>query len=208
LTRFTRCDSSPSHRNSVAIPLRRSLAARDSRNRGFSTEERHRAEDRLPERAGIDANRSIEAIRERLTARRAPRGIPEAREIGKAERDIDGNDSLLARRERQPERELRVGGARVFEVERPLERPERETERVRVADLRPQANPCTAKWTSAPRTEQPDFSALTWRLLETWRLHERAEPVQLGTRLKHQQRHDRNDQSRSHTPSKVQDRRR
>jgi hypothetical protein len=142
----------------------------------------------LPERPGVDTNRSIQPIGERLTTGRAPRRVTQSRQVGEADRDIDRDHCFLACREWQAERELGIGGAGLLEIERAVESAECKSERVRIRDLRPQSHAGAAKRSSPRRTQQPDFSPLTWCLLEVRRQDERAEPVQLGARLQRRQR--------------------
>jgi len=119
----------------------------------------------------------VEAITYRLPREHAPPDTAEPRKIAEADRDVDRDDNVAAAAERQAERKVGIGRARLVEIERAFQRAEPQPERVWIRDSRPQAH------ARARHTDQPDFRGLIADLLETRRLHEGAELIESGACL-------------------------
>jgi hypothetical protein len=79
--------------------------------RDRAAEERHRTELRRAIAAGVDADRAVEAIHDRLPADGAPDRLGERRQIGEADRQLDGEVRGGAGGERQTERQVNGAGA-------------------------------------------------------------------------------------------------
>src|SRR6476619_4140196 len=85
-------------------------------------QDRQRTEHWLTETPGVDADRSLETVGQRLPRDRAPDAVGKARKIREAYAEIDRHCRVSAGGQREPQREVDVGGARVLEKQRAFQR--------------------------------------------------------------------------------------
>src|SRR5207249_1057084 len=99
----------------------------------------------------------------------------------------------------EAEREVGVGGARLVQEQRPFQRAEPQTERIRVADARPEP------YAGAAQAVQADFGRTPGDLFEARRLDEPAELIERAAlQRKPDGGEDRDSNRQSHERMRVQ----
>lgn len=105
----------------------------------IAADDRHRPEDRLAERARLDAHHPFKLVRNRLPRKRPCYRLAEARHILEIDDDVDRNFGFAACLQRQTQWEMDRGRPLPFEVQCAAQRAEREPERVWVRHFCPKS---------------------------------------------------------------------
>jgi hypothetical protein len=142
--------------------------------------DRQRSELRRSPGSCVDGDRAIETVINRRSVDRPPQGVTQARQVREAHNEIDRELGLGAGRERQAERQIDGGRARVLKKQRAAQRAQRETEGVRVGHLHPESHRRAADGRAYARADEPDLCPAVWRLVELRRLNEIAQRTERG----------------------------
>jgi hypothetical protein len=101
-----------------------------------------------------------------------PGDVSEAREVGEADSQVEGNHGFTTRFERQAKRERRGRGTRAFQPQRAVQGGQRQSKRIRIADLRPHPDRRATERPACRRALESNLGRLIAHLFKSRRLNE------------------------------------